>query len=163
VRGSLLQTRDGTDSASVEAALSLVWQPGPRHLFVAHASGGLLRHPAPGQEFDLGLGTGLRAFPAHAFTGDRQFVLAGEYRWLAWERLLGLVGVGPAVFAGTAGAWYHGSPLRRGIELGAGLRLASIREAGGVWRLDLSRRRATDRLAAGWVASLGRGFVFGGI
>ena len=163
VRVSALQTAEGTDSASAEAAGSIVLQPGPRHLIVAHASGGVLRRPAPGREFDLGLGTGLRAYPAHSFTGDRQFVLATEYRWLAWQRLAGLVGVGAAVFGGTAGAWYHGAPVRRGSELGAGLRIASIREVGGVWRLDLSRRRATEDLAAGWVLSLGRGFVFGGI
>jgi hypothetical protein len=160
---SVLQTRSGTDSASAEAAGSLILQPGPHHLVVVHASGGLLRNPAPGREFDLGLGAGLRAFPAHAFTGDRQFVVAAEYRWLAWERFLGLVGIGGAVFGGTAGAWYHGSPVRHGTEFGAGLRVASIREVGGVWRLDLSRRMANDRLAGGWVASLGRGFVFGGI
>lgn len=163
LRLSALQTRAGTDSASLEAASAVVLQPGPRHLLVAHASGGVLRNPAPGAEFDLGLGTGLRAFPAHAFTGDRQFTLAVEYRWLAWPRLLGLAGVGAAAFAGTAGAWYDGAPVRHGTELGVGLRLASLREVGGVWRLDLARRLATDRLAGGWVASLGRGFVFGRI
>lgn len=162
VRTSGLQTTAGTDSASAEAATSVVLQPGDRHLVVLHASGGVLRNPSPGYEFDLGLGTGLRAFPAHAFTGDRQYVLAAEYRLLAIPRLFGLAGVGAAVFAGQAGAWYHGSRVRRGTEVGAGLRIASLREAGGVWRLDVSRRLATDRLAAGWVASLGRGFVFGG-
>jgi len=162
-RVSGLQTSAGTDSSSAEAATNVVLQPGPHHLIVLHASGGLLRHPSPGYEFDLGLGAGLRAFPAHAFTGDREYVLAAEYRLLAFPRVLGVAGVGAAVFAGQAGAWYAGSPVRRGTEFGAGLRIASLREAGGVWRLDLSRRLATDRLAAGWVASLGRGFVFGGI
>ena len=41
--------------------------------------------------------------------------------------------------------------------------LASIREVGGIWRLDLSRRMAGAGFAGGWVASLGRGFIFGGI
>ena len=59
-------------------------------------SGGVQHNAVPGREFDLGLGTGLRAFPAHAFTGDRYFVLASEYRYLVWPRLLGLVGVGAA-------------------------------------------------------------------
>jgi hypothetical protein len=163
VRASALLTADGTDSATVEGATTVVAQRGERHLSVLHGSAGRLRNVVPGREFDLGLGTGLRAFPAHAFTGDRYFVLAGEYRYLVWPRLFDLVGVGAAAFGGHAGAWDGGGPRRAGTELGAGLRLASIREAGGIWRLDLSRRLAGAGFAAGWVASLGRGFVFGGI
>ncbi len=163
MEASVLRTRAGTDSASLEAMVSWVAQPGPRHLVILHASGGMLRHPMPGREFDLGLGTGLRSYPGHAFTGDRQYILAAEYRLLIWQRLFGVAGVGLAAFAGEAGAWYDGSPARSGAEAGVGLRIASVREVGGIWRLDLSRRRATDRLASGWVLSLGRGFVFGGI
>jgi hypothetical protein len=129
---------------------------------VLHASGGLQENPVPGREFDLGLGTGLRAFPAHAFTGDRFFVLAGEYRYLVWPRLLGLAGVGVSLFAGNGGAWFDSSPVRSGTEFGAGLRIASIREVGGIWRLDVSRRSG-DGFTSGLVFSLGRGFVFGGI
>ena len=163
VRGSLLQTTDGTDSASVDGSVTVVGQRGPRHLVVVHGSGGLQRNQVQGREFDIGLGAGLRAYPAHAFTGNRFFLLAGEYRYLAWPRLFGIVGVGGAAFAGHAGAWDAGSPRRTGTEFGAGLRIASSREAGGIWRLDLSRRLAGDGFAGGWVASLGRGFVFGGI
>jgi len=163
VRASTLQTAEGTDSATVEGATTVVAQRGERHLVVLHGSAGRQRNAVPGREFDLGLGAGLRAFPAHAFTGDRYFVLAGEYRYLVWPRLFGLLGVGAAAFGGHAGAWDGGGPQRTGTELGAGLRLASIREAGGIWRLDLSRRLAGDGFTGGWVASLGRGFVFGGI
>ena len=163
LRASALQTAQGTDSATIEGATTLVAQRGQRHLVVLHGSAGRQRNAVPGREFDLGLGTGLRAFPAHAFTGDRYFILNAEYRLLVWPRLFGLVGVGAAAFAGHAGAWDQGASVRTGTELGAGLRLASIREAGGIWRLDLSRRLARDGLGAGWVASLGRGFVFGGI
>jgi hypothetical protein len=163
VRAGALFTAEGTDSSSVEGSATMVLQPGPEHLLVLHASGGILRNPAPGFEFDLGLGTGLRAFPAHAFTGDRQFVLNAEYRALLWPRLFGLAGVGVAAFAGSAGAWFHGAGVRSGTEFGVGLRVASIREVGGIWRLDLSRRQATDRLGAAWVASIGRGFVFGSL
>lgn len=162
LHATALRTGAGVDSASVEGSATLVLQPGPRHLVVAHASGGLLRNPAPGYEFDLGLGAGLRAFPSHAFTGDRQFILNGEYRWLALPRFFGVVGVGVAAYAGHAGAWFNEGEVRRGTEVGMGLRIASIREVGGIWRLDLSRRLATDRLAAAWVATIGRGFVFGG-
>jgi hypothetical protein len=161
--GAALLTGEGTDSATVDGSATFVSQPGLQHLIVLHGSGGQLRRPVPGREFDLGLGTGVRAFPAHAFTGDRYFILSGEYRLLLAPRLFGLVGVGVAAFGGTAGAWYNGEPSRRGTEFGAGLRLASIREAGSVWRLDVARRLAAGNVAAGWVASVGRGFVFGGI
>lgn len=162
-RGSILQTGDGTDSATVEAATTAVSQRGERHLVVVHGSGGRQHNGIAGREFDLGLGAGLRAYPAHAFTGDRYFLLVGEYRYLIHPRFLGLFGVGAAAFAGHAGAWNGGSEQRAGTELGVGLRLASLREAGGIWRLDLSRRAAGAGFGAGWVASLGRGFVFGGI
>ena len=163
VRGSMLQTSEGTDSATVDGAGTVVAQRGERHLLVLHGSGGVQRNIVPGREFDLGLGAGLRAYPAHAFTGDRFFVLAGEYRLLIWPRLFGLVGVGAAAFAGHAGAWNGGTATRTGTEFGLGLRLASLREAGGIWRLDLSRRVAGSGFSGGLVASLGRGFVFGGI
>ena len=162
-RGSMLQTKDGIDSATVEGAGTYVSQRGEKHLVVLHGSGGRQHNPIPGREFDLGLGHGLRAFPAHAFTGDRYFILTGEYRYLVWPRLFGLVGVGAAAFADHAGAWEGGGAKRAGTEIGAGLRLASIREAGGIWRIDLSRRLAGNGFTGGWVASLGRGFIFGGI
>ena len=157
---TVLRTSEHVDSASVGASGTLVMQPVERLLLVGHAGGGLLQHPRPGGEFDLGLGLGLRAFPTHAFTGDRQFLLGGESRWLVWPRLLGLVGVGAAAFVDHAGAWYNGSPRRTGTDAGIGLRLASIREAGSVWRLDLARRYASDVEPAGWVIAIGRGFVF---
>jgi hypothetical protein len=162
LQASALQTSEGTDSATVAAGLSFAGQRGERHLMVLHGSGGMQKNPVPGREFDLGLGTGLRAFPAHAFTGDRYFVTAAEYRYLVWPRLLGLAGVGVAAFAGHAGAWEHSAAVRAGTEFGIGLRLASIREVGGIWRLDVSRRSGGG-FSNGMVFSLGRGFVFGGI
>ncbi|HEX6316109.1 MAG TPA: hypothetical protein VFZ73_14665 [Gemmatimonadaceae bacterium] len=163
VRGSILETAAGTDTASVDAAATTVLQRGERHLTVLHASAGLQHDVVPGREFDIGLGAGLRAYPAHAFTGDRFVLLAGEYRYLVLPRFLGLIGVGVAAYAGHAGAWNLGEPRRTGTEFGLGLRLASIREAGGIWRIDLSRRNAGAGFRGGWVASLGRGFVFGGV
>jgi hypothetical protein len=163
LRSSILQTTEGTDTASVDGSLTAVLQRGERHLTVMHASGGRQHNVVPGREYDMGLGAGLRAYPAHAFTGDRFFILSGEYRYLVFSRFLGLVGVGVGAFATHAGAWDGGSPRRSGTEFGAGLRLASIREAGGIWRLDLSRRPAGAGFAGGWVTSLGRGFVFGGV
>lgn len=158
-----LQTADGTDSSSVNGGVTLVLQPGIEHLIVAHAGGGVLHHPAFGSEFDMGLGYGLRAYPVHAFTGDRHYLVSAEYRWLMFPRVFGLVTGGMAAFVDHGGAWFHGSSRRTGTDAGIGLRLSSIREAGGVWRLDLSRRVRSAPLAAGWVLSIGRGFVFGRI
>lgn len=161
--GAVLQTREGTDSASALAAGTIIAQPGDGHLVVLHASGGTQRNVVPGREFDLGLGAGLRAWPAHAFTGDRYYVVAAEYRVLVLPRLFDVVGVGAAAFVGQGGAWNDGDPVRAGTEAGLGLRIASLREAGPIWRLDLSRRVAGNGYTGGWVVSLGRGFVFGRI
>lgn len=157
---SALATVYGTDSASAHVSGTAYMQRGDRHLLVAHAVAAALKNPHPGGEFDLGLGDLLRAYPAHAFTGDRLYALSAEYRWIALPRFLGLVGVGAATFVDHAGAWFAGSPRRSGTEVGTGLRFASIREAAVVWRLDLSYRLANDVHTAGRVVSLGRGFVF---
>ena len=162
-RASGLETSEGTDSSTVEGMMSFVGQRGEKHLFVMHGSTGVQHNVIPGREFDLGLGNGLRAFPAHAFTGDRYFTTSAEYRYLLFPRLFGLVAVGTAAYAGHAGAWFGGEAERTGTEFGVGLRLASIREAGSIWRIDFSRRLARDGFTGGWVTSLGRGFVFGGI
>src|SRR6185436_10393050 len=64
---------DGLDSGSVVVSGTVVLQPGARHTLIAHADGGWIKQALPGQDFDLGLGTGPRAFRSHAFTGDRSF------------------------------------------------------------------------------------------
>lgn len=160
---SALQTADGTDSSSVNGAVTMVLQPGIEHLIVAHVGGGVLRNPAFGNEFDMGLGYGLRAYPVHAFTGDRHYLMTAEYRWLMFPRVFDLVTGGMAAFVDHGGAWFGGGRRRSGTDVGIGLRLSSIRETGGVWRIDLSRRDASAPLAGGWVVSIGRGFVFGRI
>lgn len=161
-RASALQERGGgTDSSTVEGTATVYVRPGAGQLVAAHASGGMLRRPFPGGEYDIGLGRALRAFPAHSFTGDRYYQLAAEYRYIVLPRVFGLLGVGVAGFVDHAGAWYDGDPRRTGTNLGAGLRVASLREAqAAIWRLDLSRRLATDRQPAGWVVSVGQGWVF---
>jgi hypothetical protein len=155
-----LHDRNGVDSSSVSAGGILVMQPVERMLLTGHVAAGQETNPRPGSEYDLGFGRGVRAYPAHAFTGDRVFLMNAECRWIVWPRLAGLVGVGVAAFADHAGAWYAGSARRTGTDAGIGLRLASIREAGNVWRLDLAHRAATDVNVAKWVVSTGRGFVF---
>jgi len=158
---SALQASGNMDSSGVEASTTLVMQPHHRLLLVGFLGGGLLENPRPGAEFDLGLGNALRAYPAHSFTGDRRYSMNVESRLLLWQRLFGLVGVGVAGFVDHAGAWFHGSPRRTGTDVGAGLRLASIREAGSVWRLDFAYRFPDDVHQPGWVVSIGRGFVLG--
>lgn len=156
-----LRTSAANDSASIEGSVLGVVQPNDRHLFVASATAGRLDNPAFGVEYDLGLGYAVRAFPAHAFTGDRQYFVNGEYRWMAVPRLLGLVGVGVAGFVDHGGAWFAGSGRRTGTDAGVGLRIGSIRSAGSiVGRLDLAYRFESDMEPAGWVVSLGRGFAY---
>ena len=162
VQGSAggLFTSNGTDSSRADGSALLVMQPVPQLLLLSHLGGAMVRNPAPGGEFDLGLNYGLRSFPAHSFTGDRRILMNAEARWLLTPRLFGLVGVAIAAFVDHGGAWFHGSPRRTGTDAGMGLRLASIREAGRVWRVDLARRFETDRLPGELVVSIGQGFLF---
>jgi hypothetical protein len=139
-----------------------VLQPHPRHLLVAYSTLGIDRNPYPGEEFDLGLARGPRAFPLHAFTGDRQQYSLIEYRATLLPALAGALAVGVAGFAETGGAWYGGSRARTGTDAGIGIRTAPIRSAGniGISRIDLVRRFATDVTPAGWVIVVGTGFTF---
>jgi hypothetical protein len=156
-----LYTSAGLDSGSVQLAGTAVLQPAPRHVGIVHVEGGWLDHPAPGAEFDLGLGVGPRAFRSHAFTGDRAYFATAEYRYTVAEDFLGMVGVGVAGFVDHGGAWYVGSPRRSGWDAGVGLRLGASRAADiEALRFDLARRFANDAQGAGWVFTVGKGFVF---
>ena len=159
--GGGLRSSAGRDSSSLDARGLMVSQPNDRHLLVANASAGRLNNPPFGVYYDLGLGYGIRAFPSHAFTGDRYFLLNGEYRWLALPRVWGLVGLGVAGFVDHGGAWFRGEEKRTGTDAGVGLRIGSIRSAGSIiGRVDLAYRFEGDRERAGWVLSLGRGFAW---
>ena len=154
-----LKTSAGTDSSSLDGFALAVTQPNDLHLLIAHVSGGRLNNAPFGQDYDLGLGYGVRAFPSHAFTGDRYYLVNGEYRWIAIPRFLGLVGLGVAGFVDHGGAWFAGDEHRSGTDAGFGLRIGSIRSAGSlIGRLDFAYRYRGDREPAGWVVSLGRGF-----
>ncbi len=156
-----LYTRAGLDSGTVAVAGTLALQPGARHLAILHADAGWRKAPPPGQEFDLGLNLGPRAFRTHSFTGDRAFFLTAEYRWTLSPDLWKLVGVGLAGFVDHGGAWYAGSPRRTGWDAGIGIRLAPSRAADAeTVRVDLARRFANDREEAGWVLAVGKGFLF---
>jgi hypothetical protein len=156
-----LYTSAGLDSGSVQIAGTTVFQPAPRHMAVFHAEVGWLKNPVPGGEFDLGLGSGPRAFGNHAFTGDRSIFLSAEYRLTVVDDLFRMVGVGVAGFVDHGGAWYAGSPRRTGWDAGVGLRLGASRSSDtAALRFDLARRFANDVEPAGWVLTVGKGFAF---
>lgn len=151
----------GLDSGSVQLAATAVLQPGPRQVGILHVEGGWLENPLPGGEFDLGLGTGPRAFRSHAFTGDRSYFGTAEYRVTVANDFLGMIGVGIAGFVDHGGAWYAGTPRRSGTDAGVGLRLGASRSTDtDALRFDLARRFGNDAQGAGWVVTVGKGFVF---
>ena len=156
-----LFTSTGLDSGSVQVAITSVLQPGPRHMAVLHAEAGWLENPLPGEEFDLGLGSGPRAFGSHAFTGDRSVFLSAEYRYTLADDLFRMVGLGIAGFVDHGGAWYDGEPRRTGWDAGVGLRLGASRASDtDALRFDLAHRFANDVESAGWVLTVGKGFAF---
>ncbi|HET7041326.1 MAG TPA: hypothetical protein VFI13_04890, partial [Gemmatimonadales bacterium] len=161
LRHNALYRSAATDSGTTLLATTAGWVVGARHTLLAHGEMGWRDAPAPGEEFDLGLGVGPRAFPDHSFTGDRDYFTTAEYRYTASQDLWGLVGVGIAAFVDQGGAWYHGATHRNGTDAGIGLRLGPSRATSlSVVRIDLARRFATDRLQGGWVVIVGKGFVF---
>ncbi|HEX3157637.1 MAG TPA: hypothetical protein VHQ45_03925 [Gemmatimonadaceae bacterium] len=159
---STLYTSAGLDSATFNIAGTAVVNPAPRHMVVLYLGVGREKNPFPGEEFDLGLVRGPRAFPQHAFTGDRMFIGSAEYRWTAIPELMQLVGIGVAAFVDHGGAWYAGSPRRTGTDAGFGLRIGSARfpSVNGAARADIAYRFPNDVEQGGWVLVLGTGFVF---
>jgi hypothetical protein len=156
-----LYTSAGLDSGVVQLAATTVLQPRAGHVAVLHLEGGWIKDPLPGAEFDLGLGSGPRAFRSHAFTGDRSVFATAEYRVTVVEDLLGLVGLGVAGFVDHGGAWYAGSPRRLGWDAGVGIRVGASRSTDTqALRFDLAHRFANDAEDSGWVITVGKGFVF---
>jgi hypothetical protein len=151
----------GLDSGSVQLAATTVVQPTRHQVGILHVEGGWIKNPLAGSEFDLGLGQGPRAFRSHAFTGDRQIFATAEYRVTVVDDFLGMVGLGLAGFVDHGGAWYAGSPRRTGWDAGVGIRLGASRSTDTeALRFDLARRFANDAQGAGWVVTVGKGFVF---
>jgi hypothetical protein len=140
-----------------------VLQPAARHVAVFHLEGGWLKNPVAGEEFDLGLGNGPRAFGSHAFTGDRSIFATAEYRYTISDDIAGLMGLGVAGFVDHGGAWFDGSRRRTGWDAGVGLRLGASRSSDTpALRFDLARRFANDVEPGGWVLTVGKGFAFTG-
>jgi len=163
-RGSGLFTSKGLDSGSVATQVTVALRPVPRHSVIANVSGGMQKNGYPGEEFDLGMSFGPRAYPLHAFTGDRAFFTSAEYRWVAMPDVLnlGLLTLGVATFVDYGGAWYDGSPKRTGKDWGVGLRFGGLRSASGkgATRIDVARRYANDAVTSQWVIAIGSGFAF---
>ncbi len=159
--GTLRYTSAGLDSGTVQVAATGFLVPAARHLAVLHGSAGWQWNPAPGGEFDLGLGLGPRAFRAHAFTGDRAFLTSAEYRFTLSDELLKLSAVGLAGFVDYGGAWWHDQPRRTGWDFGVGLRLGPTRATNvKSTRVDLAYRVGNDAQPGGWVLVVGAGFAF---
>ncbi len=161
-RANGLASAGAIDSGTASVAGTVVLQPHRLHTFVAFTSMGWLRNTYPGGEFDLGLARGPRAYPLHAFTGDRQRFSMFEYRWTALPNVANAFAAGVALFGETGGAWFNGSPKRSGSDAGLGIRFAPLRSPAnvGATRIDFVRRFKTDRDAAGWVVVVGTGFTF---
>jgi hypothetical protein len=159
--GGGVYNSSGLDSGTVQLAATAVLQPGRHQVGILHLDAGWQTRAFPGEEFDLGLGTGPRAFRSHAFTGDRSIFATAEYRITVVDDFLGMVGVGLAGFVDHGGAWYAGDPRRTGWDAGVGIRLGASRSTDtDALRFDLARRFANDVQGAGWVVTVGKGFVF---
>ena len=161
--GHGLFSSTGLDSGQVSASATLAVRSLPRQSTVFFLYAGAQRSPEPGSEFDLGHGVGPRAFGAHAFTGTR--TVWGTFEQRAWlvDELFNLMGLGLAAFLDYGGAWYPGDPVRRGGDIGLGLRIGATRATGAnLGRFDLAYRFG-DGIAAGrsrWVFSFGRAFSY---
>jgi len=151
----------GLDSSTVQVAGTAVVKPRPSQVGILHVEAGWLDNPVPGEEFDLGLGIGPRAFRSHAFTGDRAYFGTAEYRFTIVDDFLGQLGLGVAGFVDHGGAWYSGEPRRFGTDAGVGLRVGASRSTDTeALRFDLAYRFANDAQGAGWVLTVGKGFLF---
>jgi hypothetical protein len=161
-RMSGLASGGAIDSGTATLSGTIALQPSARQMLVLFNNFGWIRNPYPGAEFDIGLARGPRAFPLHAFTGDRQRFSLVEYRYTVLPRVLKSFAVGVAAFAENGGAWYSGSPRRSGSDVGIGLRSSPLRSADniGASRFDLAYRLKTDRDPAGWTFVIGTGFTF---
>lgn len=156
-----LFTSGGLDSGQVSATLTAVSQIIPKNATVLHVEAVTRRGTPPGEEVDLGLVRGPRAFGSHAFTGTRSVWGSLEQRAYLLDEVLGLVGIGFAAFVDYGGAWFPDQSPRLGGNVGFGLRLGSIRAGGPtVGRIDLAYRFGSGFDGDRWAVSFGRGFSY---
>jgi hypothetical protein len=155
-----LYTASGLDSGSVGISATAVWMPQRRHQLLVHGEANALKNPLPGTEFDLGFGSGPRAFRQHSFTGDREFFVTGEYRITVGLDVLKLADLGIAAFVDDGGAWWAADPVRSGWDAGIGLRAAFGHALVNTSRLDLAWRGAKPGISGGWTFFVGTGLAF---
>ena len=170
VRANGLYTSSGLDSGTVVATGTLVGQFVRKTSSVLHIEVGAMKNNPPGFEFDLGIVFGPRAFPAHAFSGNRMAWGTLEQRVFLIEELFGFMGLGFAAFLDYGGAWYDYEGSRLGGDVGFGLRFGGTRGTGpNVGRLDLAYRFGEGCVPASegsscagrrWAISFGRAFPF---
>lgn len=160
-RANGVYTSAGLDSGSVSVGGTAVLIPFHRHLLIGHADIGWIKNPLPATEFDLGFAVGPRAFPIHAFTGDRTYFTTAEYRYIFGEDVFKSLNIGVAGFFDHGGAWFHDEGRRTGTDIGFGIRLSPSRAAGAnATRLDFAYRFKNDAQKAGWVFVIASGLVF---
>jgi len=169
VNANGLYSSAGLDSGTVVATGTLVGQFVRKTSTVLHVETGAMKNNIPGFEFDLGIVFGPRAFPAHAFTGNRMAWGTLEQRVFLIDELFGLMGLGFAAFLDYGGAWYEDESPRAGGNVGLGLRFGGTRgTAANVGRLDLAWRFGQGCVPASegscegnrWAISFGRAFPF---
>jgi hypothetical protein len=171
-----LYTGSMLDSARVRAGVTIASQNFAYQTAIVHLEGSALRGATPNAFFDTWQDqTGLRLYPAHAFTGTRTVWFTFEDRIVLTEQAFGLVGVGVAPFFDWGGAWYGDEPvwvgkdtvllrepMRTGSDAGLALRLGPTRAVRG----DVSEFAVGYRFGApanaphGWALSIRRGIRF---
>ncbi len=151
----------GLDSGRVVASVTGGVVAADRHATLLHVEGGLLRSPAPGQEFDLGFSVPPRSFEPHAFVGTRALWGTLEHRWYALPRILDQFGAAVAAYFDFGGAWYVDQEPRWGSEIGIGLRTSSrLAPDAESSRIDLGYRLGSGVDGSRFVLSVGTGFTF---
>lgn len=151
----------GLDSGRVVVRATFAQKIAERHATLLHAVAGILENPPPGGEFDLGFDFPPRSWSPHSFVGTRTLWGTLEHRWFAFDRVLGLAGIGLAGFLDYGGAWYADQSPRWGGAVGIGLRTGwsrvSVADTG---RIDIGYRFGSDVTGNRWVVSFGGGWVF---
>jgi hypothetical protein len=107
---------------------------------------------------------GLRAYPLHAYGGDRRLLLNVEHRVFLGREVLQVFAPGAAVFFDAGAAPSPGTPFshaRFKSDIGAGLRFAIARAEGLVLRFDYAYQLSNDPFGhRGWVFTAGTGQAF---
>ncbi len=156
-----LFTSTGLDSGFVAVSMTAAVTPARKQATFLNIRGGVRDNPAPGSEFDLGFGAGPRSFGPHAFVGTRAIWGTLEHRVVAWDNLLGSLGIGFAGFLDYGGAWFPSQDPRYGGTVGFGLRFGSRQStAANVGRIDFGYRFGDGWEGRRWKFTSGRAIVF---